>query len=108
RDQLWGDTVVADFVPHDSAGKKSSVISRVEARHNARSYHLLASQGTCPGSPVSYIRGNQIVLFFRPAEDDLDRVVVHGKVDGVQIEPVCAPPDSAKADSARATTRRKS
>ncbi|MGH7732462.1 MAG: hypothetical protein ACREOE_01865, partial [Gemmatimonadales bacterium] len=108
RDQLWGDTVVADFVPHDSAGKKSSVLSRVEARHNARSYHLLASQGTCPGSPVSYIRGNQIVLFFRPAEDDLDRVVVHGKVDGVQIEPVCAPPDSAKADSARVTTRRKS
>ncbi|MGB7211885.1 MAG: hypothetical protein WBC97_04590 [Gemmatimonadales bacterium] len=113
RDQLWGDTVVADFVSRDSAGKKQSVLSRVEARHNARSYHLLASTGTCPGSPVSYIRGGQIVLFFRADENDLDRVVVHDKVDGVQIEPVCAPPDSThadslRADSARATPRRKS
>ena len=62
---------------------------------------------------MSYIRGGQIVLFFRADENDLDRVVVHDKVDGVQIEPVCAPPDSThadslRADSARATPRRKS
>lgn len=113
RDQLWGDTVVADFVSRDSAGTKRSELSRVEARHDARSYHLLAPQGACPGSPVSYIRGGQIVLYFRAEENDLDRVVVHDKVDGVQIEPVCAPPDSAhadslRADSARTSSRRKS
>ena len=106
QDQLWGDTVVADFVRRDSAGKAKSVLSRVEARHDARSYHLLAPSGTCPGSPVSYIRGQQIVLIFRPGGNDLDRVEVHGKVDGVQIEPVCAPPDSARADSLKADSLR--
>lgn len=106
RDQLWGDSVVAQFVQRDSAGRKQSVLSRVESRHNARSYHLLAPGGACPGSPVSYIRGDRIVLFFRPDGNDLDRVEVHGKVDGVQIEPVCAPVDSAKADSLRADPAR--
>lgn len=107
RDQLWGDTIVADFVSRDSAGKEESVISQVEARHDARSYHLLAPSGSCPGSPVSYIRGNQIVLLFRrDSTNALDRVEVHGKADGLQLEPVCVPPDSAKADSLRADSVR--
>ena len=40
RDWMRGDTVVASFTPSDSAGKKRAVLSRIEARAAAQSYHL--------------------------------------------------------------------
>ena len=107
RDQLWGDTVVADFAQRDSAGSKQSILSKVDARHEARSYHILPADRKCDQTPVSYIRGQEITLVFRAtAANDIERVEVHGKVDGVQLEPACLPADSAKADSLRADSAR--
>jgi hypothetical protein len=105
RDQLWGDSVVARFTQVDSGGRAVTRISGVTARHLARSYHLLAPEAGCAQAPVSYVRGNEIVLTFETkGGGDLERVDVHGQVDGVQIEPECATADSLAADSARADT----
>lgn len=107
RDQLWGDTVVADFVQRDSAGQKQSVLSRVDSRHEARSYHITPDDRKCGRTPVSYIRGQEITLVFRTTTaNDIERVEIRGKVDGVQLEPACAPPDSAKTDSLKADSIR--
>lgn len=107
RDQLWGDTVVADFVQRDSAGKQQSVLSQVDARRDARSFHISPADRKCGKTPVNYIRGDRIVLVFRTDQgNDIDRVEVHGKVDGVQLEPACPPADSTAADSVRADTSR--
>jgi hypothetical protein len=103
RDQLWGDTVVADFVTRDSAGTSQSVLSRVDARKDARSYHLAPADRKCGHTPVNYIRGDRIALIFRTDQgNDVERVEVHGQVDGLQLEPACPPPDSAARDSLRA------
>ena len=40
RDWMRGDTVIARFASADSAGKKRAVLSRIEARSAAQSYHL--------------------------------------------------------------------
>ncbi|MFI5235887.1 MAG: hypothetical protein ACHQXA_09265, partial [Gemmatimonadales bacterium] len=107
RDQLWGDTVVAEFTSRDSAGKKLSSLQRVEARSHARSYHVLSGNVECGRAAVSYVRGDRIVLRFRAGvSNDVERVEVHGKVDGVQIEPKCPPADSTRADSAKGDTTR--
>ena len=37
---MRGDTVLAAFVEADSAGRPRTVLSRIEARHAAQSYHL--------------------------------------------------------------------
>jgi hypothetical protein len=102
RDWMRGDTVIAHFTPSDSAGKKRAVLSRIEARTAAQSYHL-DKNAQSPGRPsINYARGDTIIVTMKNTPDGgVDRVDIHGKVDGIQLEAVAdtaAPP----ADSTRA------
>lgn len=102
RDWLEGDTVVATFAAADS-GPARNVLRTVTARGRARSYYRVVDRSK-PGPPgLSYIRADAIALRMRPSgSNDVERVDVRGKVDGVQLEAVPPRPDSLRADSLRA------
>jgi hypothetical protein len=87
RDWMTGDTVIARFTPSDSAGRKRSVLSRIEARAAARSYHL-DKNGKAPQRPsINYARGDAIVVTMKSTPDGgVERVDIHGKADGIQLE----------------------
>jgi hypothetical protein len=104
RDWMRGDTVIASFTPSDSAGKKRSVLSRIEARVGAQSYHL-DRNAKVPSRPgINYARGDAIVVTMKNTPDGgVDRVDIRGKVDGIQLE---ASGDTTAADTtARSRTR---
>ena len=60
RDWMRGDTVVALFTPSDSAGKKRAVLSRIEARAGAQSYHLERNAKMPKRPSINYARGDAI------------------------------------------------
>jgi hypothetical protein len=116
RDWLTGDTVRAAFVPRDSAGKPRSALQRMEALGHGRAFHQARPKdGGAPS--LNYVRGDTIVITMRPpqagegarGEDTVDRVDVHGHVDGLQLEPKGrggsrgAPASSAPASRAPAS-----
>jgi hypothetical protein len=101
RDWMKGDTVIAHFTPSDSAGKKRAVLSRIEARAAAQSYHLDAN-GKAPRRPsINYARGDAIVVTMKNTPNGgVDRVDIHGKVDGIQLEATADSGVTIPADSA--------
>ena len=102
RDWMRGDTVVAQFVPRDSAGVKRSALSRIVARKGAQSYHLDPNSKFPQRPSINYARGDVIVMTMKPGPGAaVDRVDVRGQVDGIQLEASDAPADSAppRADS---------
>jgi hypothetical protein len=101
RDWMKGDTVIAHFTPSDSAGKKRAVLSRIEARAAAQSYHL-DPNGKAPRRPsINYARGDAIVVSMKNTPNGgVDRVDIHGKVDGIQLEATADSTASIPADSA--------
>jgi hypothetical protein len=87
RDWLRGDTVVAKFAAADSAGKKRAVLSRIEARTAAQSYHLERNAKAPKRPSINYARGDAITVTMKnTAAGGVDRVDVRGKVDGIQLE----------------------
>ena len=107
RDWMRGDTIVAQFASTDSAGKSRAVLSRIEARKQAQSYHLDPNSKSPHRPGINYSRGDVIVVTMRaPAVGGVDRVDVRGKVDGVQLE---AAPDSVSAspDSTKKAPKRR-
>jgi hypothetical protein len=98
RDWMRGDTVVAEFVPRDSAGRPRSALSRIVARKAAQSYHLDANAKFPRRPSINYARGDVIVVTMKqgPA-GGVDRVDVRGKVDGIQLE--AATDTTARPDS---------
>ena len=100
RDWIAGDTVVVSLVPWDSAGTERTAVELVEARGSARSYYRVAGGGG-PLSSINYSRGNEIIVRMKPpGKQGVERVDIHGEVDGVNLEPIAARPDSAAADTA--------
>jgi len=97
RDWLSGDAVIATFEPRDSAGTAKSVLSRIEARGSARSYHLDPDEKKPGGRPsINYARGDEIVITMKTdGSDKVDLVEVRGNADGVQLAP-SAPKPGAK------------
>jgi hypothetical protein len=109
RDWMRGDTIVAQFAQSDSAGKPRAVLSRIEARQKAQSYHLDPNLKSPTHPSVNYSRGDVIIVTMAPpATGGVDRVDVRGKVDGVQLE-AGSDSSAAPADSTRtpATGRRR-
>ena len=106
RDWLEGDTVVATFAAADS-GPARNVLRTVSARGRARSYYRVIDPKR-PGPPaLSYVRGESIALRMRASgANDVERVDIHGKVDGVQLEPIPPKVDSLRADSLKADSLR--
>lgn len=87
RDWMRGDTIVARFAARDSDGSSSAMLSRIEARRSAQSYHLEPNR-RFPGRPsINYARGDVIIVTMK---DDttraVERVDIHGQVDGIQLE----------------------
>jgi hypothetical protein len=99
RDWMRGDTVVAQFVPRDSAGTRRAALNRIVARKNAQSYHLDPSARYPDRPSINYARGDVIVMTMKHgARSGVDRVDVQGLVDGIQLE---ASDPSTSPDSAR-------
>jgi hypothetical protein len=109
RDWMQGDTIVAKFAAAgDSAGGSRALLSRIEARKGAQSYHLEPNQRFPARPSINYARGDVIVVTMK---DDttraVDRVDIRGKVDGVQLEatgdttapPAPSPPADTAAES---------
>lgn len=94
RDQLTGDTVVADFAQRDSAGTVRTVLERVQADGAATAFYRTG--GDDPGRPgISYSRADHIVIRMLPGEaGGVDRVELWGSVDGVQLDPEVARADT--------------
>ncbi len=100
RDWMRGDTVIARFSPSDSAGRKRAVLSRIEARAAAQSYHLERNARAPTRPSINYARGDAITVTMRTAAaGGVERVDIRGKVDGIQLEAgtdsAAAPADSA-------------
>ncbi|HEU5041716.1 MAG TPA: hypothetical protein VFT84_12875, partial [Gemmatimonadales bacterium] len=107
RDWMRGDTVVARFATADSAGHKRALLTRIEARQAAQSYHL-DSNVRVPSRPsINYARGDAILVTMKEGQvRGVDRVDIRGKVDGIQLEAsadsTAVPADSARAPAAAA------
>jgi hypothetical protein len=107
RDWLAGDTVVASFEEQTSQGAKKSALRRLEARRSARSFYRVAGKTAAAPPSITYSRADRIVLFMQHADSlKLERVEMTGDVDGAQLTPQAAKPDSARKDTT-ATRRRK-
>ena len=106
RDWMRGDTVIARFASVDSSGKQRAVLSRIEARSAAQSYHL-DRNAKAPARPsINYARGETITVVMKdPAAGGVERVDIRGKVDGIQLEAAgdttAAPADTAKPRGTR-------
>ncbi len=88
RDWMSGDTVVADFVEPAGADTSAASLSRLSARHDARSYHRVepAQAGAAPS--IAYVRGDAITVDMQPGGGErVARVDVAGQVEGVQLDP---------------------
>jgi hypothetical protein len=105
RDWMRGDTVVAQFVQHDSAGVKRAALTRIVARKGAQSYHVDPNTRYPQRPSINYARGDVIVMTMKPGvRTGVDRVDVRGQVDGIQLDASDAPTDSVRA-GADSTTR---
>jgi hypothetical protein len=110
-DWVTGDSLTIRFaqeqdsLTHRSHSRLRELVSRGSAR--ALTHHPDKSDTTHAGPAINYSRGHQITLSM--LQDRIDRVVVAGKADGVQLEPrPPAPPDSlkrARPDTTRTTPR---
>jgi lipopolysaccharide export system protein LptA len=101
RDWMRGDTVIARFAARDSAGTQRAVLSQIQARKAAQSYHLEPNERAPTLPSVNYARGDVITVTMKngpaTAGSGVDRVDIRGKVDGIQLE--AAPPSAAPPDS---------
>jgi hypothetical protein len=103
RDWMRGDTVVARFAERDSAGTRRAVLSRIEARKGAQSYHLEPNQRTPAKPSINYARGDVITVTMKggpSAGSGVERVDIRGQVDGIQLEAEAPAAPPAAADSA--------
>ena len=106
RDWMRGDTVIARFAAADSAGKPRAVLSRIEARAGAQSYHLERNAAAPRRPSINYARGDAITVTMSPAPGGgVERVDIRGKVDGIQLEATSdsapAPADTTRTQGAR-------
>jgi hypothetical protein len=101
RDWLRGDTIVAQFAARDSAGTSRAVLSRIEAKKDAQSYHLERNSKFPLRPSINYARGNVIVVTMAKGQNPgADRVDVKGQVEGLQLEAsadTAARPDTSSA-----------
>jgi hypothetical protein len=100
RDWMRGDTVVARFAARDSAGTQRAVLSRIEARKGAQSYHLEPNERQPARPSINYARGDVITVTMKDsaAASGVERVDIRGQVDGIQLE-ATEPSASPPADS---------
>ncbi len=100
-DWITGDTITARFEPAaDSAGRTSPELRQLVARGAARALTHLYERERAGPPALNYSRGTRIDIALR--DDQIDRVVVSGRADGVHLESIRPAP--AAADSATGAT----
>lgn len=105
RDWMRGDTVVARFAARDSAGTTRALLTRIEARQAAQSYHLDTNVRMPARPSINYARGDAIVVTMKEGDvRGVERVDIRGRVDGIQLE-ATADTTTSPADSAGARGR---
>lgn len=88
RDWLSGDTVTADFARTEEADSASPSLTRLAARHEARSFHRVAPRRAGDPPSIAYVRGDAITITMAAGgEESVERVEVEGQVEGVQLDP---------------------
>ena len=95
RDWLAGDSVVADFVPRaatDTAvadtAEAGTALSRLSARHDARSFRRIEPDQPGERPSLAYATGRSITIVMKPGtEEEVERVEIVGQVQGVQLDP---------------------
>ncbi len=103
RDWLSGDSVTARFAEHDSAGVARTALRQVEARGHAASLYRVNAKDRADPPSVNYSRADTILVTLKVGGDNgVERVDLHGTVDGIQLSPQRETPDSTAADSAAA------
>jgi hypothetical protein len=106
RDWLSGDTVVATFTTWDSAGTARSAVDRIDAVGQARSYYRVEQEGATGRPSLNYSRGDRIQVMMRHgARRGVERVNLHGKVDGIYLEPLARIDTTAASDTLRGRRR---
>jgi hypothetical protein len=109
QDWLAGDTVVATFEerPPAPGGGRKSALRRLEAKRSAHSFYRVAGSGTGARPSIAYSRADHIVLFMQSGDSlQVERVEMTGNVDGVQLEPKAAKPDTVKKDTSAVKPRK--
>jgi len=106
-DWIIGDTILAHWahVP-DSAGTGTAAkLERIVATGHARAFTHLHNAGdsTTHTPSLNYSRGDKIDIRLKPGSDRIDEVLVTGRADGLQLEPL--PPDTTKQKTAADTTK---
>lgn len=118
NDWLEGDTIVALFAPDSTApaavdtaatDPAGYVLERLVAQGGARSLYRLEPSDTTRAATdrrlaVHYVVGDTIAITM--VDGEVDRMEVHGQTQGLHLEPVAPPADTAAADSLRADTAR--
>lgn len=103
RNWISGDTIVAHWINRgDSAGRPRVALNHIVARGSARAFtHMHSEKDSTRAPSLNYSRGTVIDIVLHG--DKIDRVLVTGHADGVQLEPP-EPVDSTKAhrDSTKA------
>ncbi|HEU4829205.1 MAG TPA: hypothetical protein VFT04_08410 [Gemmatimonadales bacterium] len=88
RDWMMGDTVVADFAEPAGADSSDASLSRLSARHDARSYHRVEPTRAGDAPSIAYVRGAEITIEMQPGGGErVARVEIAGQVEGVQLDP---------------------
>lgn len=106
RDQLTGDTVIADFARSDSATtdttSSGTVLERVDARSSATALYRTGEPEEDGSQGISYSRADRIVILMEiSGEAGVKIVRLIGNVDGIQLDPVTdpVPPDSLQSEA---------
>jgi hypothetical protein len=104
RDWVAGNAIVATFSRQGSSANPNSALERLEAKQQASSFYRLSGSGNQGGRPsINYSRADRIVLTMQAGDSlKVDRVEMTGKVDGIQLQPKAARPDSLRPDTTAA------
>ncbi len=101
-DWIAGDSLTARWKQEpDSSGQAKSKLRQLVARGAARAFtHLHNERDSTAGPSLNYSRGTTIDIALKA--NRIDRVIVAGRADGVQLEPrPPAPPDTTKKAPSR-------
>jgi hypothetical protein len=100
-DWIAGDTITAHWTQTAGAASKAkSSLDRLVARGSAHAFtHIHNRRDASVPPSLNYSRGAVIDITMKA--DRMDRVIVTGQADGMQLEPLPPPPDTTQRDTTK-------